>query len=163
MGFPIMQGFQGKDVSATMKCPSCGSSVSFTSNAVIYGKVYGNGLVYICNNWPRCDSFVGAHFDATPLGTLADGKLRRLRGEAHRLFDELWKPSDDGFKTIYRHEAYNYLANYMQIPVDQCHIGMFDAGQCIQVIEFMKVFSRDEFEIFFYNQVKNELSQSGEI
>jgi hypothetical protein len=64
-----------------------------------------------------------------PLGRLANAQLRVAKQKAHAAFDPIWK----GGKYS-RREAYNRLAKGMRIPVEDCHIGMFDVDQCKFVV-----------------------------
>lgn len=66
----------------------------------------------------------------TPLGRLADENLRTAKKEAHAFFDPLWR---EKIKFRSRTEAYNWLANQLGIPVEECHIGMFDVDTCARV------------------------------
>ncbi|SFF22727.1 Protein of unknown function [Paenibacillus algorifonticola] len=108
-------------------CPYCGSVVVYTSNAVIYGKVYGNGRCYKCT---RCDAYVGVHTGTnTPLGRLANREMRKLKKECHALFDPVWQ----GNKNLKRVQAYGRLANVLGIPHNECHFGWFDKEMLLKV------------------------------
>lgn len=73
-----------------LTCPYCGSEAHLKDSAMIYGKSFG--MVYLCDRYPFCDSWVGVHKGTTnPLGTMADSELRELRKNAHVLFDRLWR------------------------------------------------------------------------
>jgi len=118
----------------TMTCPYCGGSVSFRSNAVIYGREYGSGRAYICDNFPSCDSFVGAHPDIDksmafkPLGTLADYELRQWRKRVHALIDPYWKK-----KIMQRGEVYAVVTHILQTQ-EQAHVGQMTIEQCRLVL-----------------------------
>ena len=115
------------------KCRYCGHEVILTSNAEIYGKEYGNGKCYLCRN---CRAFVGIHTGTTiPLGTLANDELRKARNEAHKLFDKLWKSPT---RIMTRYEAYKWLANKMNLKIEETHIALFEIKQCNKVIELVK-------------------------
>ncbi len=85
-----------------------------------------------------CEAYVGCHQPNekhdhkfwSPLGRLANGKLRRAKGRAHLSFDPIWKD-----RKMSRKEAYRWLAESLGIPSERCHIGMFDVEQCEQVIK----------------------------
>ncbi|MCI9433509.1 MAG: hypothetical protein HFF70_14120 [Oscillospiraceae bacterium] len=86
--------------------------------------------VYVCSNYPVCDSFVMAHPGTLePMGTLAPPELRRLRYEAHQQFDQLHK---SGLMT--RQEAYQWLAYIVQAPMSHAHIGHLGEYYCRVVI-----------------------------
>lgn len=100
-------------------CPYCGAPVVFSSNAVIYGRQYGNGMCYKCT---RCDAYVGVHSGTRiPLGRLANRELRKLKKECHALFDPVWQGG-----RLKRSLAYKRLAKLLGIPVRECHFGWFD-------------------------------------
>ena len=106
-------------------CPKCGAEAELRDNSAIYSGV-SYGLAYICGNFPRCDTYVGAHRRTLlPLGTLADRETRRLRQTCHNRFDGMWK-----FGQRSRKAAYAWLARAMNLSKQEAHIGMFDAAKC---------------------------------
>ena len=119
------------------KCPYCEGEVSLKDSAVIYnGTSYGD--VYICENFPECDSYVGVHKGTDkPKGTLANKQLRTWRKLAHAEFDTLWQSNK-----ISRSAAYSWLANRLGINKEECHIGMFDKNQCQDVCELIENYNR---------------------
>jgi len=122
-------------------CPYCGNESEITNGSKIYP--FCDDLIglrfWVC--WP-CDAYVGCHkannklgfTGIEPLGTLANAELRKLRSEVHKIFDPLWK--NRVFRS--RKRAYNWLANVLKIPTDECHIGMFGINRCINAIELIK-------------------------
>ena len=123
-------------------CPYCGGKATFRDTRLIYGRSYGMG--YICENYPKCDAYVGAHRkDDKPLGTPANAKLRKWRNKAHATFDPLWS-AHKGLRVFSsRQKAYKNLAAYLKIPESKCHIAMFDATQCHKVTIFAKVVRKE--------------------
>ena len=112
-------------------CPYCGASVELRDYNYIYHTNKYKGKVWVCNNYPKCDAYVGCHKNTEiPLGRLANKKLRDLKQEAHRQFDPIWK---SGLMT--RKDAYKWLASMLHISVEECHIGMFDVERCREVIK----------------------------
>jgi hypothetical protein len=92
-----------------------------------------------------CDAFIGCHPGTdTPLGTLADAKLRKMRSKAHTQFDPLWK---GGF--LKRKQAYAALAQYLGVPVDDCHIGLFNSETCDRVISFSLKYMHGQISMEF--------------
>lgn len=88
-------------------------------------------MVYVCSDYPACNSFVMAHPDTlAPMGSLAGPELRRLRYEAHQEFDQLYKT---GLMT--RNEAYHWLAYIVQAPMSHAHIGHLGEYYCKVVIQ----------------------------
>ena len=121
----------------TIPCRYCGGTAYLTDSAKVYKQSYGP--IYLCENWPRCDAYVGCHPGTNePLGTVADKELRKLRHIAHGKFDVLWKYkkkiSGDNKS---RKKAYAWLAERMDLEVDECHIGMFNKHQCNLAISIM--------------------------
>lgn len=97
---------------------------------------------YLCKS---CNAYVGCHQDTnTPYGTPANENLRKLRNQAHKVFDKLWTS-----KLLTRFEAYKALANYMELHVNDTHIGMFNERQCEEAI----VFSERHFKELIRNNI----------
>ena len=112
-------------------CPYCGSLAAYVDSKVIYGRSYG--MVYLCR---PCDAYVGVHKGtATPLGRLANSKLRYWKKRAHAFFDPIWQ---DGRFRGRRSDAYAWLAEQMGLPQEKTHIGMFDVAECERVISIME-------------------------
>ena len=102
-------------------CPYCGNPAALVDSSVIFGHSYG--MIWQCQ---PCDARVGCHDGSeVPLGTLANGKLRRARREVHAAFDPLWRI---GWLT--RPKAYQWLGAQLKIPIEECHVGMFDLDRC---------------------------------
>lgn len=111
------------------QCPYCGGQVVFTDSAEIYGKSFG--MIYLCR---PCNAYVGVRKGTDrALGRLADSELRHWKKAAHAAFDPLWQMSDN--KQVARGNAYKWLAEQMQLPSSDAHIGMMDVEQCKRVVE----------------------------
>lgn len=83
-----------------------------------------------------CGGYVGCHKGTNkPLGSPATEYLRRCRSDAHRAFDPLWQSGQ-----LKRKQAYRMLAAFMEIEPWTCHIGWFDADQCLKVMGFVHAF-----------------------
>jgi Protein of unknown function (DUF3268). len=111
-------------------CPYCNTPAKLSSSCEVYqGRDYG--MIWICANYPRCDSYVGVH-DGTdkPLGRMANRELRFWKKRAHAAFDPFWKT-----KKLKRVHAYSRLSRALGIPMKECHIGMFDVEDCKRVID----------------------------
>ena len=67
------------------------------------------------------------------MGYLANAELRRLKMNAHRWFDRIWRQ-----KYMERKAAYKWLAHKMGMTEDECHIGKFNPEQCCKVVELAK-------------------------
>ena len=113
-------------------CPYCGKKAEYIDSSRYYLNGVSYGMIYICRH---CDATVGVHKGTnTPLGTLANKDLRKLRKECHDLFDTLWR----GKARRSRQKAYAYMARLMDIDIDQAHIGMFREEDCELLIEKLK-------------------------
>lgn len=116
------------------KCPYCGSNVVLRHSNYVYHCDKDYGYLWVCSNFPKCDSYVGCHKGTTiPLGRLADKNLRKAKNHAHREFDKIWK---SGIMT--RKQLYIWLSAMLDIPQKNCHIGMFDVDMCNRVVEVCK-------------------------
>lgn len=121
-----------KPTSIKLNCPYCGRIAHLIDSNELYGTSYGN--IYICPNYPLCDSYVGCHKNTTiPKGTMANKRLRDMRIQAHKIIDVLWKSG-----TFKRDEVYVWLADKLQIKLKHCHIAMFNESECTKVIELLK-------------------------
>ena len=81
-----------KNRNAAPRCPYCGSPAILRSADGIYINNSKKTMLYVCKKYPLCDSYVRVHPGTNiPMGTLANGTLRRLRREAHKKFDQLHK------------------------------------------------------------------------
>lgn len=107
-------------------CNICGGHVVFTTNATIYGKEYGSGKCYLCEN---CGAYTGTHRPRPreALGLLADESMRKGKVACHDLFDAMWKGKKKAQKK--RKDLYAWLADRMGVPVEECHFGYFDIHQ----------------------------------
>jgi hypothetical protein len=114
-------------------CPYCGRPPRlYRSSEPIYGK--DNGPAWVCAGWPDCNALVLCHPGGTqPLGTLANEDLRRARRRTHVLLDKLFDPGP-----MNRSQVYSELAAFMNLDVQDTHIGMFDLGQCEHAAAFAR-------------------------
>ena len=107
------------------QCIECGAIAKLTTGEVVYPHrrdLYDNRM-YLCS----CGAYVGCHPGSfVPLGYPCGEATRRARMAAHNAFDPLWKPAGSPMN---RHQAYKWLAEEMQIPREQCHIGMMTGDQ----------------------------------
>ncbi len=107
-------------------CPECGAPMILRNSQ--YGKFYG------CTKFPVCRATHGAHKDTgEPLGIPGDAETKKLRMEAHELFDKLWIT-----KLMKRQDAYRWLQNAMGMTKDEAHIARFDKQQCRTLIGMLK-------------------------
>lgn len=85
------------------------------------------GRLYVCER-PGCTVRCWAGSTSTP----ADETTRKARIEAHDVFDGWWKSA-----RVKRGKAYQKLSDYMGLPQQKTHIGMFSAEQCSSVKDFV--------------------------
>lgn len=94
---------------------------------------------------PNCGAYIGCHkkgartkhkgqavtSDGTiPLGIPANASLRKLRMQAHGLFDPIWRGG-----VISRRKAYAKMAAHLGIHIDDCHISHFNETEIRQFID----------------------------
>ena len=120
--------------------PYCGKPSEFVDSSIIYGNSYG--MIYLCRD---CNAYVGVHKGTTKaLGRLSNFNLRQTKKEAHFYFDQIAKNLINKIWEEYipnisnRNKAYLWLSNQLDIPLDVCHIGMFDVEDCQRVINLCK-------------------------
>ncbi len=117
-------------------CPYCGEEARLADSAEVYSRSYG--MIWIC---VPCRAWVGVHKGDgknRPLGRLANAELREWKMRAHAAFDPMWKAKvrrDECSKGRARGAGYKWLAEKLGVPVDECHIGMFDVDVCRRVVE----------------------------
>lgn len=123
----------------TMRCPYCGSPVILRSADGIYKDNPRGMRLYVCSRYPACNAYVQVHPGTRiPMGSLANPKLRRLRQQAHRAFDRIYLT---GIMT--KDQAYAWLADLIQGPRSQAHIGYLSEYYCGLVIaESQKILAR---------------------
>ena len=133
-----------------MRCPYCGGSVVLRSADGIYKDNKKGMQLYVCKNYPECDSYVRVHAGTNvPVGTMANHELRTLRRTAHYYFDQLYV---NGIMS--KQDAYVWLANLIHVPLSEAHIGYLGEYYCKQVIEE----SKKELECY-RNRKRNALSK----
>lgn len=118
-------------------CPYCSGTPALIDSSIFYGgRSYG--LVWACR---PCQAYVGVHKGTNkPLGRLANKELRAAKKAAHAAFDPIWQTSIE--KGRERNEArsgaYEWLSQAMGMSHQDCHIGMMDVNECMQVVGICK-------------------------
>lgn len=119
-----------------IKCPYCGARAYLRPASVVYGTSLPGSKLYVCGNFPACDSYVAAHRTTQqPMGTLANKNLRRERQAAHAVFNQLWKC---GLMT--KRQAYLWLQAKLDLPECEAHIAKFSEGRCHLVMDLCQQF-----------------------
>ena len=118
-----------------VKCPYCSKKAELVSGKEIY---YLREDLYHRKFWlcRSCNAYVGTFKDGKPMGSLADAKLRLIRVRTHKCFDSLWQGN---FYIMTRTQAYEWLAESLNINIKDCHIGLFDTEMCKKVIELSRI------------------------
>jgi hypothetical protein len=121
-------------------CPYCDCETKLVKGEIIYPKkltfvprpLYLDRMFYQCIN--DFSHYVGTYSkdNVTSLGRLADAELRSWKSKGHRSFDPTWKELKI-FKS--QKEAYQWLSEKMEIPLEYTHFGMFTMEQCKQAID----------------------------
>lgn len=121
-------------------CPYCSAHAELVDDTQVYQRNYG-GKVWLCRH---CKAWVGCHKNSKshiPLGRLATAELRKLKIEAHALFDPLWRAAIRlrGWSQPHaRGKAYSWLSKKMDIPRAECHIGMFNEDRVRLAIDILR-------------------------
>lgn len=113
-------------------CPYCGAKAALRPASVVYGAAtkVTDSYLYVCDRYPKCDSYVGAHKRTKqPMGTLANGDLRNKRIQAHKAFDWMWK---SGLMTKW--QAYKWMQGKLALNDEQAHIAKFSEYMCDRLI-----------------------------
>lgn len=116
----------------TIRCPYCGAKATLHPASYVYGEAAKTeNMLYVCDRYPKCDSYVGAHKKSKlPMGTLANGDLRNRRIQAHKAFDWMWK---SGLMTKW--QAYKWMQGKLCLNEEQAHIAKFSEYMCDRLIE----------------------------
>ncbi len=117
----------------TVRCPYCGAQAKLRPATAVYGDATINKdtYVYLCDRYPKCDSYVYAHPQSKePMGTLANGDLRHKRILAHRAINKLCKS-----KKMTEREVYKFLGYQLGIPFEMTHIASFGEYMCGRVVQ----------------------------
>lgn len=121
-------------------CPYCGADAILRRASWVHGNSdQSKGkYLYVCRNWPQCDSYVAAHAaDLTPMGTLANKALRHKRIQAHRALEQYQKTT-----RMDRWATYLWLEGKLGLNKQTTHIGMFSEETCDAVISICQKASR---------------------
>lgn len=122
------------------QCPYCQQPAELVSATQVFGP-RGRGNLWLCPNYPICDSFVGVHDGPLPRpkGTMANASLRALRIKVNAALGAQWQVTSDGKRrergrTHARYRAYTRLAEEMGLKGREINIGEFDVEQCIKAL-----------------------------
>jgi len=117
-----------------LMCPYCGSEAVLRQGNFVFGANAVISHLWVCSNYPKCDSYVSAHaHNKKPQGNLANKILREKRRETHIYLDRIWRK---GIMT--RKETYNWMRFVLGITQEESHIAMLTLEQCNELIEKSK-------------------------
>lgn len=120
-----------------MVCPYCGGGTDIAPLAEVSTRTdaaAANARVRLCR---KCRAWVGCHrYSDEAMGMLANAELRRLRHQAHTVFDRIWK---EKLKPS-RYNAYSWLSLRMDMPRHLVHFGFFNEEQCRRAIALCEKF-----------------------
>ncbi|MBR1865742.1 MAG: DUF3268 family zinc-finger domain-containing protein [Lachnospiraceae bacterium] len=122
---------KSKKRNPVVRCPYCGAVARFQSADGIYRDNSNHTMLYVCPNFPECDSYVRVHKGTKiPVGSMANQELRKLRKEAHDHFDRLYQ-----YGYMSKQDAYQWLADIIAAPLAEAHIGHMSEYYCQLVIK----------------------------
>lgn len=113
-------------------CPYCGAQAILRPANWVHGnsKQSKGKHLYVCRNWPKCDSYVAVHEkDLTPMGTLANSELRHKRILAHKALEKYQK-----ITRMDRWATYLWLEGKLGLDQRSTHIALFSEEICDEVI-----------------------------
>lgn len=120
----------GQRVQKQVRC-HCGRLAVLRSAEGICQTHREGEMIYVCSAYPACSSYVRARPDTLePMGSLAWPELRKLRFEAHQVFDQLHQTG-----LMSKAQAYQWLAHTVQAPMGHAHIGHLGEHYCKVVIQ----------------------------
>lgn len=125
-------------------CPYCGRTAVLQKGSYVYGDKSKEEYLYVCSNYPECNSYVGVHTGTKiPKGTLANPELRNKRIRTHKVFDLLWKKN-----VMSKKEAYRWMEYKMGLPKNTGHIANFSDYRCEELMGICKnVLKNNHIEI----------------
>ncbi len=109
---------------------------------------------------PQCSASVKCHPGTeTAMGAVASIEHRRLRYEAHRWFDAIWK---NKLKKS-RFNAYSWLSLKLRMNKDAVHFSQMDEKDCLRAIEICRNLIQEKAPDLFQrmNQQDNPRMESG--
>ena len=141
-------------------CTATIGDIRIANDKTIYGRRWSKSKkkYWLCE---KCKSYVGCHkVGRRPYGALANKEVRKLRKQAHEVFDAIWQYYIySGRKTHKdaRNSAYGWLASQMNLSKENCHIGKFNEENCRRVIEiclFAYMKSKKLKRFYNYHRIK---------
>lgn len=112
-------------------CGYCQKPAELVAGSVVYPYRPENAdkQYWCCRD---CKAWVLAKPNGQPAGKLANGELRRLKMELHKLFDPWWRGEN-----MPRRAAYRWLSKRIGAKRD-AHVGDYSPEECQLAIEVMR-------------------------
>lgn len=112
-------------------CDYCQQPAQLVDGATLYPyrSELGDRKYWACL---PCKAWIPSKPNGKPAGRLADGSLRRLKAELHKVFDPYWRG-----RGMPRRTAYRWLSKMIGLPKER-HIGQFSAEDTERAIKFMR-------------------------
>lgn len=121
-------------------CDVCRSEARYhEDNSILYGQAYGNKGVWVCKDYPFCNSYVSARSNKKPTGRLKNSVSRELSKKARSLFDKHWQflNADNKSKNQLRNKLYQRLAKKLNIPPKEAQFSRMDDESLRRAINIM--------------------------
>ena len=113
-------------------CPVCGAraQIKFRDWVGLKHRKGAGNKVLICDNYPKCDTYVGIHrHTMEPLGRMADSHTRFLRYRAHTLMDAIFEDRRIGYSQLERH---------FKFKPDQLHFGELYGSDLERIVKYLE-------------------------
>lgn len=127
------------------QCPYCQRFARFypKSGGYIPGPP---GAAWICDGFPRCDSWVRCFPDSDrPQGRLANAQLRRLKAALYERWGKILRKKQERAPGLsmaeIRRMAIRWLAKELVMEVSDCVFGLFDEQTTQRAIECLRPYT----------------------
>lgn len=119
-------------------CRYCNHKPELKTAMQVYGRNIGDcNFYWVC---PLCGAMVGCKKGTTkPMGELANARTRKLRIEAHRAFDPIWKSN-----LMMRDQAYCWLAKHLGLTFNTCHFSLMSDNNLIKTVQICNNFLKED-------------------
>lgn len=112
-------------------CPYCGAKAKLTESGSIHNRTAGKA--YVCQNFPKCDSFAKAYWDDNwPMGELSSKELRDRRKEAYY---KIYQLSNQGRPNLF---WYKQIADRLKMPLMVNNLEWYKEDQMKVILRFLE-------------------------
>lgn len=115
----------------------CGERMVLTTRKVVAMNPKAYVRVWACQRvWPEvCTGEATAgNVGCAPISKPADAETRRLRVEAHKVFDRLWRADGQAHSGTRRAATYRKMREALGLSEAEAHMAQMDAERCRLVI-----------------------------